>query len=56
MKLLGFTAFMAFATSISMIDGIYADAAFIVMIVSGLVLCALGKALEKKGSRKCWTT
>lgn len=49
-KILGFATFMAFITSASMLDGIYGDAAFNVMLVAGAILISMGIATEKKGA------
>lgn len=48
MKLITGISFMAFITSISMLDGFYQDAAFNVMMFSAAVLIGMGFAWERR--------
>ena len=48
MKILGYITFAVFVTSITMIDGIYEDIGFKLMLVTGAMLITMGIAAEKK--------
>ena len=50
MKLLGYITFAVFVTSITMIDGIYEDIGFKLMLATGAMLIAMGIVSEKKGA------
>ena len=50
MKIIAIIAFMALATSVSMVDGAYGDTAFKVMIASAAVLLVTGLIVQKRAA------
>lgn len=50
MKVIGSMAFIAFMISVSMIDGIFGDQAFIGVLISAALMSVAGLSL---GERKC---
>lgn len=50
MKILGYITFAVFVASVTMIDGMYEDIGFKLMLVTGAMLIAMGIASEKKGA------
>lgn len=50
MKIIAIIAFMALATSVSMVDGAYGDTAFKVMIASVTVLLITGLIVQKRAA------
>lgn len=50
MKIIGYITFAAFVASITMIDGIYEDIGFKLMLITGAMLIAMGIVSEKKGA------